>query len=60
MPRTMTVLTIDLPIELGDRLQRCLRRRPGQSIRDVAIEALEEWLDRHGREPDDGHPPSPG
>ena len=41
MPRTTTVLTIDLPGELGDRLRGFLRQRPGQSARDIAIEALE-------------------
>lgn len=47
MPKTTTVLTIDLPGPLGDRLRSVLRQRPGQSAREIAIEALEEWLDRH-------------
>lgn len=50
MPKTTTVLTIDLPGELGDRLRWYLRQQPGQSARDVAIEALREWLERHAEE----------
>ena len=48
MHRTTTVLTIDLPGDLGDRLRTVLRQRPDRSLRDIALEALEEWLDRHG------------
>ena len=51
MPKTTTVLTIDLPGELGDRLRGFLRQRPGQSARDIAIEALQDWLERHAEEP---------
>lgn len=46
MPKTTTVLTIELPGELGDRLRSFLRRRRDQSLREIAIEALEEWLER--------------
>lgn len=46
MPKTTTVLTIDLPEDLGDRLRAVLRRRSGQSLREITIEALEEWLER--------------
>lgn len=46
MPKTTTVLTIDLPEDLGDRLRAVLRQRSGQSLRDITIEALEEWLER--------------
>ena len=47
MHKTTTVLTIDLPEDLGDRLRRTLRQRPGQTLRDITIQALEEWLARH-------------
>ena len=50
MNKTTTVLTIDLPGDLGDRLRQALSERPGQSLRDVAIEALREWLDRRESE----------
>lgn len=49
-PKTTTVLAIDLPGELGERLRRALRGRPGQTLRDLTLEALEEWLDRHAVE----------
>jgi predicted transcriptional regulator len=44
--QTTTVLTIDLPGDLGDRLRGVLYQRPDRSIRDITIEALAEWLDR--------------
>jgi hypothetical protein len=46
--KTTTVLTIDLPGDLGDRLRTALRQRPGQSLREITIEALEDWLTRQG------------
>ena len=49
--RTTTVLTIDLPGDLGDRLRQALRQRPGQSLREITIEALEDWLNRQDIEP---------
>lgn len=49
MNKTTTVLTIDLPGDLGDRLRQALNERPGLSLRDVTIEALQEWLDRRER-----------
>ena len=49
-PKTTTVLAIDLPGELGDRLRRALRGRPGMTMRDLALEALDDWLERHGSE----------
>lgn len=58
MHRTTTVLTIDLPGDLGDRLRTVLRQRPDQSLRDIALEALEEWLDRHGEMGSDTADPS--
>ncbi len=45
---TTTVLTIELPPELSYRLRQALRERPEETLRDVALEALEEWLDRNG------------
>lgn len=50
--KTTTVLTIDLPGDLGDRLRRALRQRPGRMLRDITIEALEEWLERQPTESD--------
>ncbi len=58
MHDTTTVLTIDLPGELGDRLREVLYQQPDRSVRDIAIEALAEWLERHeaaaGDEPTTG------
>lgn len=51
MPKTTTVLTIELPVELSDRLRDALRSEGGRSLREITIEALEEWLDR--RQTDD-------
>lgn len=51
MPKTTTVLTIELPGELSDRLREALRRERGKSLREITIEALDEWLDR--RQTDD-------
>jgi len=45
--KTTTVLTIDLPDELGDRLRKVVRKHPDYNLRDVAVAALEEWLDHH-------------
>lgn len=50
MPKTTTVLTIELPVELSDRLRDAMRSGIGRSLRDVTIEALEEWLDRRQSE----------
>lgn len=50
MPKTTTVLTIELPVELSDRLRDAMRSGIGRSLRDVTIEALEEWLDRRQAE----------
>ncbi|MEE8523457.1 MAG: hypothetical protein V3T72_05960 [Thermoanaerobaculia bacterium] len=43
--QTTTVLTLDLPGQIGDRLRRALRAQ-NRSPRDVTLEALEQWLDR--------------
>ena len=56
--KTTTVLTIDLPEDLGDRLRRVLRQRPGRLLRDITIEALEEWLERHSAEAEQEAAPS--
>ena len=46
MSETITVLTLDLPPKLTERLRLALQRRPGSSLRDITLEALEEWLER--------------
>lgn len=53
-PETTTVLAVDLPGELGDRLRHALRHRPAMTMRDLTLEALEEWLERHGAEVERG------
>jgi hypothetical protein len=47
-PQTTTVLTLDLPVPVGDRLRRALRAQK-RSARDVTLEALEQWLERYER-----------
>ena len=49
--QTTTVLTIDLPGDLGDRLRDVLYRQPDRSVRDIVIEALAEWLERQEMAP---------
>lgn len=44
MNQTVTVLTMDLPSTLSERLRLACQRRPGLTVRDIALEALEEWL----------------
>ena len=48
--RTTTVLTIDLPGDLGERLRKALNRGAPdgsrRSMRALTIEALKEWLER--------------
>lgn len=46
MDQTITVLTFDLPPELAVRLNRLREELPGKSLRDIALEALEEWAER--------------
>ncbi len=46
MDKTVIVLTIDLPAELAERLQLARQERPGSTLRDIALEALKEWLAR--------------
>ncbi len=44
--KTITVLTLDLSPRLAERLRLASQERPGTTLRDIAIEALEEWLER--------------
>ncbi len=46
MNETITVLTLDLAPELAERLRLACQDRPGTTLRDIALEALEEWLQR--------------
>ncbi len=46
MDKTITVLTLDLSPELAERLRLANQQRPGTTLRDIALEALEEWLER--------------
>lgn len=49
MHETITVLTVDLPPKLAERLRLANQKRPpGSTLRDIALEALEEWLERRG------------
>ena len=43
-PKTTTILTIDLPPELGRRLRTAVFAS-GQSLNTIAVEALERWLE---------------
>lgn len=45
-PRTTTILTIDLPPELGNRLRRAVSRGPHRSLSKIALDALEAWVER--------------
>jgi hypothetical protein len=49
---TVFVLTVDLPRDLSERLRGALRRHPQRTLRDIALEALDAWLedDEGGRE----------
>ncbi len=44
MDETITVLTVDLPGDLSDRLRQALDSHPGKTLRDLTLQALEEWL----------------
>ncbi len=46
MDKTITVLTLDLSPELAERLRLASQERPGSTLRDIALEALEEWLEK--------------
>jgi len=45
-PKTTTVLTVELPADLGDRLRMALQRDGQRTIPSITLEALEAWLDR--------------
>ncbi len=45
-PKTTTVLTVELPADLGERLRMAVRRDHRRTIPSVTLEALEDWLDR--------------
>ncbi len=47
MDKTTMVLTIDLPHDLGVRLNRATRRHADLSLRDITLDALAQWLDRN-------------
>ena len=43
--KTTTILTIDLPPELGHRLREAVYES-GRSLNAITVEALENWLAR--------------
>ncbi len=49
-PQTTTILTVDLPPDLGERLRLAMRRKGGRSLDQITLEALEAWLERDERE----------
>lgn len=50
-PKTTTILTIDLPPELGGRLRQAMRRKGRRSLHEITLEALEAWLLQDEEEP---------
>jgi hypothetical protein len=44
-PKTTTILTVDLPPDLGLRLRQTMQKRGERSLRKITLEALEAWLD---------------
>ncbi len=46
LSQTTTVLTLDLPNRIDERLRRALRAQK-RTARDVTLEALQLWLDRY-------------
>ena len=46
-PRTTTILTVDLPPDLGQRLRRVMQKLGKRSLHEITLEALEAWLERH-------------
>jgi hypothetical protein len=46
-PKTTTILTVDLPPDLGQRLRQAMRRRGQSSLHKITLEALEAWLERN-------------
>jgi len=51
MDQTVIVLTIDLPPKLSQRLRDAAGERQGMKLRDITLEALEEWLERREGKP---------
>lgn len=49
-PKTTTILTVDLPIRLGERLRQAMRRNGRESLHEITLEALEAWLVRDEQE----------
>ena len=45
-PKTTTVLTVELPADLGERLRTAVRRDHRRTLPSITLEALEAWLDR--------------
>ena len=45
-PKTTTILTVDLPPDLGERLRTAMRRKGRRSLHAITLEALEAWLER--------------
>ncbi len=45
-PKTTTILTIELPPDLGERLRDAMRRKGRRSLRRITLEALEAWLEQ--------------
>ena len=45
-PLTTTILTVDLPAELGERLRTAMRRKGHTSLHKITLDALEAWLRR--------------
>ena len=54
MNETITVLTVDLPPKLAERLRLINQELPGTTLRDITLEALEEWVARREARPDGG------
>lgn len=48
--KTTTILTLELPPDLGDRLRQAIRRKANRSLRRITLEALEAWLARDEQE----------
>lgn len=49
-PRTTTILTVDLPPDLGERLRTAMRKKGHTSLHKITLDALEAWLEREERE----------
>lgn len=45
-PKTTTILTVDLPPDLGQRLRQAMQKRGQRSLHEITLEALEAWLER--------------